>query len=185
MWGASAGLPGAPAAAPPQSPVPAAHTARRILLLLCKEAAPPNHGGNGITWLLSAKMSSLLSYLILLACLVARASSFGPSTRTSFANRPHLPHARPGRRVDTAAHASIKQRLTFNSPPPLRNGKDPPKLILISGCPGTGERTLLPRARKRMRGYLTKLFIALTAISFLSRQANLPLACRWRWSREY
>lgn len=34
---------------------------------------------------------------------------------------------------------SIKHRLTFNSPP-LR-GKDPPKLIVISGCPGTGKST--------------------------------------------
>ena len=41
-------------------------------------------------------------------------------------------------RYDTSVNASIKQRLTFNSPP-LQNGKDPPKLILISGCPGTGE----------------------------------------------
>ena len=41
----------------------------------------------------------------------------------------------------TALSASIKQRLTFNSPPPVRNTKEPPKLILISGGPGTGKST--------------------------------------------
>jgi hypothetical protein len=35
----------------------------------------------------------------------------------------------------------VKQRLTFNSPPPLKDGKTPPKLILIAGCPGTGKST--------------------------------------------
>lgn len=43
----------------------------------------------------------------------------------------------PIRQYDTYINGSpIKQRLTFNSPP--LNGKDPPRLILISGCPGTG-----------------------------------------------
>lgn len=34
----------------------------------------------------------------------------------------------------------IKHRVNFNTPP-LRDGKDPPRLILISGCPGTGKST--------------------------------------------
>ncbi|KAL7468076.1 hypothetical protein ACHAXS_008303, partial [Conticribra weissflogii] len=37
--------------------------------------------------------------------------------------------------------AGIKQRVAFNSPPPLQDGKKPPKLILISGAPGTGKST--------------------------------------------
>lgn len=73
--------------------------------------------------------------LILLVCIVSSTIAFSPSS-----TRQHTPDA-CGRRSDTSVHASIKQRLKFNTPPPLQNGKEPPKLILISGCPGTGKST--------------------------------------------
>lgn len=44
-------------------------------------------------------------------------------------------------RSTISLQAGVKQRLAFNSPPPLRDGKFPPKLILIAGCPGTGKST--------------------------------------------
>lgn len=40
----------------------------------------------------------------------------------------------------SSVHASMKHRLHFNSAPPLQ-GNEPPKLILISGGPGTGKST--------------------------------------------
>ncbi len=61
-------------------------------------------------------------------CILHSAYAFSPTPKKSIAASTSLP-------------ASIKQRLAFNSPPPLRNGKDPPKLILISGGPGTGKST--------------------------------------------
>jgi len=85
-----------------------------------------------------------LSRLILLAYIVSIAFAFSPSKRPlapdAHSHRPQLQSA-PIRRSDTAVYASIKQRLKFNSPTPLRNVKEPPKLILISGCPGTGKST--------------------------------------------
>jgi len=56
-----------------------------------------------------------------------------------FSPSPIHDHARCFRESSTSLNDSIKHRLTFNSPP-LR-GKDPPKLIIISGCPGTGKST--------------------------------------------
>ena len=47
----------------------------------------------------------------------------------------------PTIRTRTALSAGVKHRLTFNAPPPLRDGKLPPKLIIITGCPGTGKST--------------------------------------------
>jgi len=41
----------------------------------------------------------------------------------------------------TSIAAAVKQRLAFNAPQPLKDGKLPPKLILITGCPGTGKST--------------------------------------------
>lgn len=87
--------------------------------------------------------------LILLLCIASSTVAFGPSRESSIALgfRTHIPQSQlqpaPIRRsdTDTSVHASIKQRLNFNSPPALRNGKEPPKLILISGCPGTGKST--------------------------------------------
>lgn len=73
-------------------------------------------------------MSRLSAVSLLVACILCYASAFSPALKES------LP-------ASTSLSASIKQRLTFNSPPPLRNGKDPPKLILISGGPGTGKST--------------------------------------------
>ncbi|KAL3785692.1 hypothetical protein HJC23_008725 [Cyclotella cryptica] len=71
---------------------------------------------------------------------------FGISASCVFAFQPiprvsghHKPSHR--RRNATSLQAGVKQRLTFNSPPPLRDGKFPPKLILIAGCPGTGKST--------------------------------------------
>ena len=86
----------------------------------------------------------LVSNLILLASIAASpAFAFNPSTQIkSLASKnvrgSHSQHV--VRRSDTAVYGSIiKQRLTFNSPPG-QYGKELPKLILISGCPGTGER---------------------------------------------
>ena len=64
------------------------------------------------------------------------AFAFQPVPRVRVHNRPS--HRRRGA---TPLQAGVKQRLTFNSPPPLRDGKFPPKLILIAGCPGTGKST--------------------------------------------
>mmetsp|Transcript_27969 Transcript_27969/g.50984 ORF Transcript_27969/g.50984 Transcript_27969/m.50984 type:complete len:334 (-) Transcript_27969:267-1268(-) len=76
--------------------------------------------------------------LIFLACIVIIVSSafaFSPSSK-----KRHTPTRIKD--SSTSLHHSIKQRLTFNSPPPIRgHGKEPPKLILISGCPGTGKST--------------------------------------------
>lgn len=88
----------------------------------------------------------LVPRLVLLACVASAAFAFSPSANRGGIDRgapnpPSSPLAPAGRR-ETSTHASIKQRLTFNSPPPpLKNGKEPPKLILISGCPGTGKST--------------------------------------------
>lgn len=67
--------------------------------------------------------------------IVSSTIAFSPSSKRSLATH-------RASQSKSAVHASIKQRLTtFNSPPSLRNGKEPPKLILISGCPGTGKST--------------------------------------------
>jgi len=74
-------------------------------------------------------MTRLSTVCLLVACCILRsASAFSPTPKKSLAASTSLP-------------ASIKQRLAFNSPPPLRNVKEPPKLILISGGPGTGKST--------------------------------------------
>ena len=73
--------------------------------------------------------------LILLVCIIAPAFAFSPPPKRVDATQVTGSQS-PTTRPDTSLDASIKQRLTFNSPPPLRNGKEPPKLILISGCPG-------------------------------------------------
>lgn len=74
-------------------------------------------------------MTRLSTIILLVACCVLHsASAFSPTPKKSIAASTSLP-------------ASIKQRLAFNSPPPLKNGKEPPKLILISGGPGTGKST--------------------------------------------
>jgi 2-phosphoglycerate kinase len=98
-------------------------------------------------------MSRRVFKLLLLAasCLVSPppARAFGPAQSTrSFANigapcasSRFGTHQAPGRRDAITLKASIKQRLHFNAtPPPLRE-KEPPKLILISGGPGTGKST--------------------------------------------
>mmetsp|Transcript_25069 Transcript_25069/g.54204 ORF Transcript_25069/g.54204 Transcript_25069/m.54204 type:complete len:174 (-) Transcript_25069:949-1470(-) len=75
--------------------------------------------------------------LILLACIVIISSAFAFSPSSKKINPPNRI-----KDSSTSLHHSIKQRLTFNSPPPIRgHGKEPPKLILISGCPGTGKST--------------------------------------------
>jgi hypothetical protein len=85
------------------------------------------------------------SYLISAALLLLVASSSSIiTTSEAFVNS--VPsHSKRGNVAQhtptTALSASIKQRLTFNSPPPVRNTKEPPKLILISGGPGTGKST--------------------------------------------
>jgi len=79
-----------------------------------------------------------------LFCIVSIAFAFSPSKTPlvpdAKSHRQQL-QSRHVRQSDTSVYSSIKQRITFNSPPPLRNGKEPPKLILISGCPGTGKST--------------------------------------------
>ena len=53
--------------------------------------------------------------------------------------------------------APIKHRVNFNTPP-LRDGKDPPRLILISGCPGTG------KSSKCLRFCVSLMHTALTTL---------------------
>ncbi|KAL7545150.1 hypothetical protein ACHAWF_008504, partial [Thalassiosira exigua] len=98
-------------------------------------------------WLLMMGVFRFVSHLAICSCVVSSVFAFGP-TATNDAIARHVPRFRspsaisPVLRSDTSLRAkSIKQRLSFNSPPPLTNGKEPPKLILISGCPGTGKST--------------------------------------------
>lgn len=85
------------------------------------------------------------SYLISAALLLLAASSSSIITTSEAFVNSVIPHSRRSNVAQhnptTALPASIKQRLTFNSPPPVRNTKEPPKLILISGGPGTGKST--------------------------------------------
>ena len=85
------------------------------------------------------------SYLISAALLLLVASSSSIITTSEAFVNSVIPHSRRSNVAQhnptTALPASIKQRLTFNSPPPVRNTKEPPKLILISGGPGTGKST--------------------------------------------
>jgi len=80
----------------------------------------------------------LLSRVILPVYAVSVVLAFSP---TNLSPVPHARHSHPqwqaSSRSDTSIHASIKQRLS----PPTLHGKDPPKLILISGAPGTGKST--------------------------------------------
>ena len=81
----------------------------------------------------------IIFYIFLILSDVLAAVAFSP-TQTNYIHIHNKLSSSSNiiQRYDTSVNASIKQRLTFNSPP-LQNGKDPPKLILISGCPGTGE----------------------------------------------
>lgn len=81
-------------------------------------------------------------YLILLVYIIAIAPAFAFSPPPQGVVSTQVRGSQSQSiRPDTTLYASIKQRVTFNSPPPLKNGKEPPKLILISGCPGTGKST--------------------------------------------
>ena len=87
------------------------------------------------------QQSKLLSCLILLVCIVPTSFAFSPPKSPiapdAHSHRSQLQSA-PNQQPDTVIYTSIKHRLTFNSPPLLQNGKELPKLILISGGPGTG-----------------------------------------------
>jgi hypothetical protein len=83
--------------------------------------------------------------LLAVVCLASPppAHAFGPPSSTrSIAIGISSASSNSRRRYDatTSLTASIKQRLHFNTAPPLRE-KEPPKLILISGGPGTGKST--------------------------------------------
>jgi 2-phosphoglycerate kinase len=89
-------------------------------------------------------VSELYSVAILLLCFADApfASAFGLSpTALSLHVLPPLQSSSSIRTPTVLSASGVKQRLTFNSPPSLRNGKGPPKLILIAGCPGTGKST--------------------------------------------
>ena len=88
-------------------------------------------------------LQRVFKLLLVASCLVSPpAYAFGPPSTRSIAIResssPSSPPAR--RRRDSSLNASIKQRLHFKTGPTLRE-KEPPKLILISGGPGTGKST--------------------------------------------
>ena len=88
----------------------------------------------------------IIFYIFLISSVVLAASfSFSP---TNYIHIHKSSSCNIIQRYDTSVNASIKQRLTFNSPP-LQNGKDAPKLILISGCPGTGEYVYIIIVDKR------------------------------------
>jgi hypothetical protein len=72
--------------------------------------------------------------LTLLSLVASSALAFQPAPKKNIIKRAPC-------ETQTSVSAAVKQRLTFNSPPPLRDGKSPPKLILIGGCPGTGKST--------------------------------------------
>ena len=82
--------------------------------------------------------------LIVLACIASQAFAFSPPAKRKSPASKNVrgTHSQSVRRSDTSVYGSIKQRLTFNSPP-VENGKELPKLILISGCPGTGEHGII------------------------------------------
>ena len=128
---------------------------------------------------------NLVSNLILLACIIASpVFAFSLTQRKSLDVVVRGSHSQLVRRSDTAVYGSIiKQRLTFNSPPG-QYGKEIPKLILISGCPGTGERehvfflSVIPVIHKRTTYSMRICKINCT-------QASQRLACHWRWSKAY
>ncbi|KAL3778258.1 hypothetical protein ACHAWO_011135 [Cyclotella atomus] len=72
---------------------------------------------------------------IMLGLVASSSLAFQPAPKRNIVKQ-HAPCE-----TQTSVSAAVKQRLTFNSPPPLRDGKTPPKLILIGGCPGTGKST--------------------------------------------
>lgn len=72
---------------------------------------------------------------VLLGLVASSSLAFQPAPKRNIVKQ-HAPCE-----TQTSVSAAVKQRLTFNSPPPLRDGKTPPKLILIGGCPGTGKST--------------------------------------------
>ena len=101
-------------------------------------------------------MLQRVSNLLIVAFLVSSSPGATAAFRTISSDRPldsttsyesllpikhhHTLHRRK-QHTTTSIHASM-QRLKFNSAyPHLKNGKEPPKLILISGSPGTGKST--------------------------------------------
>jgi len=88
-------------------------------------------------------LQRVFKLLLVASCLVSPpAYAFGPPSTSSVAIRESSSRSSPParRRRDSSLNASIKQRLHFKTGPTLRE-KEPPKLILISGGPGTGKST--------------------------------------------
>jgi hypothetical protein len=88
-----------------------------------------------ITFLVSSSPRSTVAFHISplrwIDSTLAPRSYYSPPTRKIQHQRQH----------DTSIHASM-QRPKFNlGHPQLKAGKEPPKLILISGSPGTGKST--------------------------------------------
>jgi hypothetical protein len=102
------------------------------------------------------KMLQRVSDLLFVTCLVSSSPGATSAFRTISCDRSfhsttsygslspikhHHTLQQRKQHTTTSIHASM-QRLKFNSARPhLKDGKEPPKLILISGSPGTGKST--------------------------------------------
>ena len=99
-----------------------------------------------VTCLISSSPRATTAFRIILSDRLVDSIAFEqrsllPTTHTLTLPRRRQQQHHHHRHHDTSLHASMP-RLKFNSVhPQLKNGKEPPKLILISGSPGTGKST--------------------------------------------